>query len=134
MAEKKEIYKELLSFAKQSVENSYSPYSKFQVGAAVLCQDGKVYCGTNIENASYGLSICAERVAIFTAVSNGSKNIKAVAVYSKCGNVAPCGACRQVISEFSQKADIIYNDKNNKIKVEKIMSLLPKSFNKQSLK
>lgn len=134
MTDKKEVYKELLSFAEQSVENSYSPYSKFQVGAAVLCEDGKVYCGTNIENASYGLSICAERVAIFTAVSNGSKNIKAIAVYSKGGNVTPCGACRQVILEFSQKADIIYNDKNNKIKVDKIMSLLPKSFNKQSLK
>jgi len=134
MTDKKEVYKELLSFAEQSIENSYSPYSKFQVGAAVLCEDGKVYCGTNIENASYGLSICAERVAIFTAVSNGSKNIKAIAVYSKGGNVTPCGACRQVILEFSQKAEIIYNDKNNKIKVEKIMSLLPKSFNKQSLK
>ena len=100
----------------------------------MLCGDGKVYCGTNIENASYGLSMCAERVAVFTAVANGAENIKAVAVYSSSGNVTPCGACRQVISEFAQKADIVYKDKNNKIKIEKINSLLPKCFDKKSLK
>lgn len=131
---KKEVYKELLAFAEQAAEHSYSPYSKFAVGAAVLCEDGKVYCGTNVENASYGLTMCAERVALFTAVSNGSKNIKAVAVYSKNGDLMPCGACRQVISEFSKKTDIVYKDKNNKIKIESINSLLPKCFNKKSLK
>ncbi|MFA7073736.1 MAG: cytidine deaminase [Endomicrobiaceae bacterium] len=134
MNEKKEIYKELLTFAEQAAKSSYSPYSKFAVGAAVLCEDGKVYCGTNIENASYGLTMCAERVALFTAVSNGSKNIKALAVYSENGDVTPCGACRQVIYEFSQKADIVYKDKNNKVKIESIKSLLPKCFNKKSLK
>jgi cytidine deaminase len=134
MDKKKEIYKKLLSFAEKAAENSYSPYSKFAVGAAVLSGDGKVYFGTNIENASYGLSMCAERVAVFTAVANGAENIKAVAVYSSSGNVTPCGACRQVISEFAQKADIVYKDKNNKIKIEKINSLLPKCFDKKSLK
>ncbi len=133
MDKKKEMYKKLLSFAEKASKNSYSPYSKFAVGASVLCSDGKVYCGTNIENASYGLTLCAERTAVFTAVSNGSKNITAVAVYSKDG-VIPCGACRQVISEFSQKADIIYNDKNGAVKIKKIYDLLPESFNKKNLK
>lgn len=126
---KKEIYKQLLEFAKQASKNSYSPYSKFKVGAAVLCEDNKVFCGTNVENASYGLSICAERSAIFTAVSNGCKKIKAVAIYNKNGDVPPCGACRQVIVEFAKDADIIYNTKKDSIKIIKISKLLPNSFN-----
>jgi len=128
MLNKNQKYKQLLDFAKQASAFSYSPYSKFKVGAAVLCENNKVFCGTNIENASYGLSVCAERVAIFSAISNGAKHIKAVAVYSEKGNVTPCGACRQVVSEFSKTADIIYNDKKGKIKVVKISSLLPKTF------
>lgn len=131
---KKQAYQQLLNFAKEISQNSYSPYSKFKVGAAILCEDNKVFCGTNIENVSYGLSICAERVAIFTAVSKGYKKIKAVAVYSKKGNVTPCGACRQVIMEFSKNADVIYNIEEDKFKVVKISSLLPKSFNKKTLK
>lgn len=131
---KKQAYQQLLNFAKETSKNSYSPYSEFKVGAAVLCEDNKVFCGTNIENVSYGLSICAERVAIFTAVANGCKKIKAVAVYSKKGNVTPCGACRQVILEFSKNADVIYNMEEDKFKVIKISSLLPKSFNEKTLK
>ena len=128
MAELKQKYKQLLEFAKQASEFSYSPYSKFKVGAAVLCENDKVFCGTNVENASYGLSVCAERVAIWTAVANGAKKIKAVAIYSKKGSVTPCGACRQVISEFSKTADIIYNDKKGNIKIVKLSTLLPKIF------
>ncbi|MBR4632295.1 MAG: cytidine deaminase [Elusimicrobia bacterium] len=131
---KKQIYKQLLNYAKQISENSYSPYSKFKVGSAVLCDGNKVFCGTNIENASYGLSMCAERVAIFTAIANGCKKIKAVAVYSKKGNVSPCGACRQVILEFSKNADIVYNTKETDFVVTKISKLLPKSFSKKTLK
>ncbi|MBR3654920.1 MAG: cytidine deaminase [Elusimicrobia bacterium] len=131
---KKQAYKQLLDYAKQASENSYSPYSKFKVGAAVLCEDNKVFCGTNVENSSYGLSMCAERVAIFTAVANGCKKIKAVAIYSKKGDVTPCGACRQVISEFSKTADIIYNTKQDKFLITKISSLLPKSFSGKTLK
>ncbi|MBQ3835399.1 MAG: cytidine deaminase [Elusimicrobia bacterium] len=126
---KKEIYKQLLEFAKETAKNSYSPYSKFKVGAAVLCEDNKVFCGTNVENASYGLTMCAERAAVFTAISNGCKKIKAVAIYNKNGNFSPCGACRQVIAEFAKDADIIYNTKNNKIKIIKITKLLPDAFN-----
>ena len=131
---KKQAYKQLLDYAKQISEKSYSPYSKFKVGAAVLCEDNKVFLGTNIENVSYGLSMCAERVAVFTAVANGCKKIKAVAIYSKKGNVTPCGACRQVIAEFSKTADVICNTKEDKFTVTKISSLLPKSFNEKTLK
>ena len=131
---KKQAYKQLLDYAKQASENSYSPYSKFKVGAAVLCEGNKVFCGTNVENSSYGLSMCAERVAIFTAVANGCQKIKAVAIYSKKGDVTPCGACRQVISEFSKNADIIYNTKQDKFLITKISSLLPKSFSGKTLK
>lgn len=128
MIEIKQKYKQLLEFAKQASTLSYSPYSKFKVGAAVLCDNDKVFCGTNIENASYGLSVCAERVAVWTAIANGSKKIKAVAIYSKNGSVTPCGACRQVVYEFSKNADIVYNDKKGNIKITKISELLPKAF------
>ena len=131
---KKQAYKQLLEYAKQVSENSYSPYSKFKVGAAVLCEDNKVFLGTNVENSSYGLSMCAERVAIFTAISNGCKKIKAIAIYSKKGNVTPCGACRQVILEFSNTADVVYNTKEEKFSVIKISSLLPKYFDETTLK
>jgi len=131
---KKQAYKQLLDYAQQISKNSYSPYSKFKVGAAVLCEDNKVFCGTNVENASYGLSICAERVAIFTAIANGCKKIEAIAIYSKKGNVTPCGACRQVILEFSKNADVIYNVDEKNFKVIKISKLLPKSFDETSLK
>tara|TARA_R110001583_G_scaffold42992_4_gene136686 strand:+ start:21 stop:410 length:390 start_codon:yes stop_codon:yes gene_type:complete len=96
---------ELLKNARDARIHSYSPYSKFQVGAAVLADDGKVYVGTNIENASYGLSICAERSAIFNAISAGNKKIVSIAVScpqsSHTNSMMPCGACLQVISEFS---------------------------------
>lgn len=131
---KKQAYKQLLEFAKQIAGNSYSPYSKFAVGAAVLFENNKVFCGTNVENASYGLSMCAERVAVFTAVANGCKKIKAIAIYSEKGNVTPCGACRQVLSEFSKTADVVYNTGKNSFKTVKISSLLPKSFSGKTLK
>lgn len=127
MKNKKELYKKLMSLAQKASKNSYSPYSKFKVGCAVLCSNGEIYTGTNVENASYGLSICAERTAIFSAVSNGNTKIEAVAVYTPHKNVTPCGACRQVISEFSKNADIIYNSKTG-IKITNIKNLLPGSF------
>lgn len=134
MKNEKELYEKLLNIAKEISKNSYSPYSKFKVGCAVLCDNGEIYTGTNIENASYGLTMCAERVAVFNAVSNGIKKIKAVAVYTDKADTSPCGACRQVIFEFSKNADIIYNSKNNKMKIKNIKSLLPDSFCAKSLK
>ena len=101
--DRSEIEKLMLA-AKEAGEFSYSPYSHFTVGAALLCGDGEVVTAANVENRSYGLTICAERSAIVKAISMGKKDFKALAVY--CGKadypVSPCGACRQVISEFAE--------------------------------
>src|SRR3954463_3809420 len=91
--------------ARDAAANSYSPYSKFRVGAAVLTGSGKIFQGCNVENASYGLSNCAERTAIFAAVAAGERILKAVAVYTPTQvPTSPCGACRQVINEFGDDA------------------------------
>lgn len=88
--------------ARRAAEASYSPYSKFRVGAALLCEDGRVFTGTNVENRSFGLTICAERSAIVAAVSAGYRHFEALAIATpdSPAPVGPCGACRQVISEF----------------------------------
>jgi cytidine deaminase len=93
----------LLEKARHAAEESYSPYSHFRVGAALLCKDGTVFVGTNVENRSYGLTNCAERSAVFSAVSAGKKGFEAIAVFTpdSAAAVAPCGACRQVLSEFA---------------------------------
>ena len=100
----KEEEKTLLDAAQAVREHSYSPYSKFKVGAAVLTRDGEIFTGTNIENASYGLTVCAERNSIFAAVSAGKRRFRALALITqKLPGLAfnsPCGACRQVMSEF----------------------------------
>ncbi len=92
---------ELLELARAAAARSYSPYSHFPVGAALECEDGTVFTGCNIENASYGLTNCAERTAVFKAVSEGATHFKAIAIAGGVGDVAmPCGACRQVLAEF----------------------------------
>lgn len=110
-------YEDLLNLARCASENSYSPYSKFLVGAAVLYESDKIYTGCNVENISYGLSLCAERCAISTAIASGEKSkIKAISIYSpnqkKC---MPCGACRQWILEFAsdEGVSIILEDENS---------------------
>ena len=97
------IYQELLNEAKDISQNTYSPYSNFPVGACVLYESGNKYLGCNVENMSYGLTLCAERNAISSAIANGEKtNIKAIAIYSpKQKKCMPCGACRQWLSEFA---------------------------------
>ncbi len=99
-----EEQEKLLDAAQTARENSYSPYSKFKVGAAVLASDGSIFVGTNIENASYGLTVCAERNAIFAAVSAGKRKFRALALITQklpgLDFNSPCGACRQVMSEF----------------------------------
>ncbi len=94
--------KKLLELACAAAERSYSPYSNFRVGAALLCEDGSVVCGSNVENRSYGLAICAERSAIVSAIAQGKTAYRAIAVYCPDASypVSPCGACRQFISEF----------------------------------
>lgn len=107
---------------------SYSPYSNYKVGAAVLTANNKIFTGTNIENASYGLTLCAERVAVFKAVSDGFKKISAIAVATKDG-AFPCGACRQVLYEFGPDMIVIVADFNgNIIKEINLKNLLPDAF------
>ena len=125
-------YNELMEKAKKASENSYSPYSKFPVGACVLMDSGKTYIGTNVENASFGATICAERSAILNAIVNGERKIVAVAIYGpKMKRCAPCGLCRQVIDEFrSEKGvDIILEGDNGELEIHTIDELLPMGFN-----
>lgn len=118
----------LMDYAIKSRENAYSPYSHFAVGAALLCEDGILFEGCNIENASYGLTNCAERTAIFKAVSEGHIKFKALAVVADTeGPCAPCGACRQVMAEFKIPLIIMGNLMGN-IKIVTIEELLPFSF------
>ncbi|KXA64485.1 cytidine deaminase [Veillonella atypica] len=118
----------LMDCAIKARENAYSPYSHFAVGAALLCEDGTLFEGCNIENASYGLTNCAERTAIFKAVSEGHTKFKALAVVADTeGPCAPCGACRQVMAEFKIPLIILGNLMGN-IKIVTIEELLPFSF------
>lgn len=118
----------LMDCAIKARENAYSPYSHFAVGAALLCEDGTLFEGCNIENASYGLTNCAERTAIFKAVSEGHITFKALAVVADTeGPCAPCGACRQVMAEFKIPLIIMGNLMGN-IKIVTIEELLPFSF------
>jgi cytidine deaminase len=119
---------ELIQKAKEASEMAYAPYSHFQVGAVLLTKKGQVFSGCNIENASYGLSNCAERTAIFKAVSEGEKEFSAMAIYTNTEQMfTPCGACRQVLAEFSSDMLIIVS--NSKKTVEfTVKELLPHSF------
>lgn len=118
----------LMDCAIKARENAYSPYSHFAVGAALLCEDGTLFEGCNIENASYGLTNCAERTAIFKAVSEGHTKFKALAVVADTeGPCAPCGSCRQVMAEFKIPLIIMGNLMGN-IKIVTIEELLPFSF------
>ncbi len=121
---------QLLEAARQAQERAYAPYSKFYVGAAVLTSQGRIFTGCNVENASYGLTICAERSAIFTAVeqTRGPLALRAVAVVNRAQlPCSPCGACRQVIAEFGRDVAVIYQGKNG-FEESNIDDLLPESF------
>ncbi len=109
---------DLFDAARRAAECSYSPYSHFRVGAALLCKDGTVFAGTNVENRSYGLTNCAERSAIFTAISAGKKEFQAIAIFTPDSEqaVAPCGACRQVLSEFAREDfPVVFAGKKEKV-------------------
>lgn len=123
-----ELIKKLISASKEAAKNAYAPYSRYGVGAAVLTAEGKIYTGCNIENASYGLTICAERVAIFNAVSRGHRKIVAVAVYADGNMPYPCGACRQVISEFGEEDTVVIVSNGKKTEKFSLGELLPKRF------
>lgn len=108
-------------------EQAYAPYSGFKVGAAVRTATGRVFYGCNVENASYGLTVCAERVAIWKAVSHGERQIVALAVVSETGAM-PCGACRQVMIEFAREMPVLVADTRGRATITSIEALLPEPF------
>ena len=124
----------LIEKALEAKKNAYVPYSNFQVGAAIEVEDGSVYSGCNIENASYTPSICAERTAIFKAISEGKKEIKKIAIVGDGDMTYPCGVCRQVIREFGKNAEIIVANSKEDYKVYTLEDLLPHSFGPEDLK
>jgi cytidine deaminase len=128
-------HQQLIEWSKRAREKAYVPYSKFAVGAALLMGDGEVVTGCNIENAAYPLCNCAERTAIFKAVSEGRTDIREIAVVADTdGPVSPCGSCRQVMAEFCQPDTPVYlaNLKGD-VRVTSVGELLPYSFSKEDL-
>lgn len=123
---------DLLKLAIKARENSYSPYSHYKVGAALLTMSGKTFTGCNIENAAYTPSNCAERTAIFKAVSEGERDFAAIAVATS-NSVAPCGVCRQVMREFAPNLTIILGDIKGNYRVVSLTDLLPDSFGPENL-
>lgn len=124
--ERAEVEK-LLAAARAVRKRAYAPYSRFEVGAAVLADDGLIYVGANVENASYGLSLCAERAAVAAAVAGGAVKILAVAVVAG-RPVSPCGACLQVIRELGPEAVVIWEDGAGGYEMKGVRELLPKPF------
>lgn len=128
---------ELMQLAEKARKNAYAPYSDFKVGAALLCSDGSVYLGCNVENASYGASMCAERNAIFQAIANGNRKFVKIAV---CGGkdstetpCPPCGSCRQVLREFCEDNFRIVMKNDGSLFSDTIGDLLPLCFQKSML-
>jgi len=125
--------KKLIQLAAEIRKNAYVPYSKYPVGAALLTKSGKIYTGVNIENAAFPVTICAERTAIFKAVSEGEKEFEALAVVTKNGG-APCGSCRQVMAEFNPELKIFIADEKGEIVQEtSLKEILPGYFGPKSL-
>jgi len=129
-------YKELAEKAVEAKSKALPPYSNFHVGAALLTEAGKAYPGGNIENSSYSLTICAERVAVFKAISEGERDFKAIAIASDDeGFCSPCGACRQVLNDLcGSDIDVIMVNKKNELKIVKLADLLPLPFGDDKLK
>jgi cytidine deaminase len=122
-------YQKLIAAATKAKQHSYSPHSNFRVGAAILTKSGKIYSGCNIENSSYSLTMCAERTALFKAVSEGERKFKAIAIASDIDKlVPPCGACRQVMLDLAGDIDIILCNDDGKTSVLKLSTLLPMPF------
>jgi len=128
-------YDALIRAAQRAMKNAHAPYSKFLVGAAVQTESGEIYSGCNIENSSYSLTICAERVALFKAVSESHRKFKAIAVAASAKDfVSPCGACRQVIHDLGGNIDVILTNSRGATKLLKMNDLLPFPFDSEQLK
>ena len=122
-------FRKLIAAAMAVRRNAHAPYSKFRVGAALLTKSGKVYTGVNVENASYGLTNCAERVAIGKAVSDGHRKFQAIAVAAPSSSLSPCGACRQVLAEFGEMVVICVDSRNTRrMRIQLLSELLPQAF------
>lgn len=122
----------LLALAKEAMKRSYSPYSNYPVGAALLCEDGRIFQGCNIENASFGLTNCAERTAMFKAISEGAEGFTTIAIASRGSAPWPCGACRQVLNEFAPNIRVIVTW-DGKVDEMPLSELLPHGFGPKSL-
>jgi cytidine deaminase len=119
----------------EAFENAYAPFSKFRVGATVVTKSGKIYTGCNIESASYGLTVCAERVAIWKAVSEGEREFTMVCVVADTEELTPpCGVCRQIIWEFCEDIPIVFANLKGKYEVLQMKDLLPRAFDTKFLK
>jgi cytidine deaminase len=126
---------ELVTAAKQAREHSYAPYSDFRVGAAIETDDGEIYTGCNVESASYGLTVCAERVAIWKAISEGKHKIKNIAVVCDTKELTPpCGVCRQIIWEFGGNVPVTLANLNGGRETVEMKDLLPRAFDTKFLK
>jgi cytidine deaminase len=123
----------LIALAKEAMHRSYSPYSRFKVGACVLSADGRVYTGTNIENASFGLTICAERSAVFKAIGDGVKEFSAISITAENAPPWPCGACRQVLNEFAPDIRVLIAWGKDKTDESTLSKLLPHGFGPKDL-
>jgi cytidine deaminase len=127
-------YKKLVEGALAAKKRAHAPYSHFRVGAALLTTSGRIYLGCNVEISTYALTICAERTAIFKAVSEGDRNFKAIAVVSDDpGYTPPCGACRQVLMDLAGNIDFLMINGKGKVKVLKMNKLLPHAFGQKNL-
>jgi cytidine deaminase len=126
-------YDTLIAAARQARENAHAPYSNFRVGAALRAKSGRIYTGGNVESASYGLTCCAERVAIFKAISEGERGFDAIAVVTDAATPAPpCGACRQVIWEFCGDVPVLLANLQGRVTHERAGKLLPHPFDLSS--
>ncbi len=127
-------YKRLVEDALAAKKRAHAPYSHFHVGAALLASSGRIYVGCNVEISTYALTICAERTAIFKAISEGDRNFKAIAVVSDDpGYTPPCGACRQVLMDLAGNIDFLMISGKGKVKVLKMKQLLPHAFGQKNL-
>ena len=123
---------ELIGLAREARQRAYVPYSRFAVGAALLGRSGRVYTACNVENVSYGLSICAERAAVFKAVSEGEQEFEALAVVTSAGG-SPCGACRQVLAEFNYNMTVYVADTEGQYRAFTVEESLPEAFMPEDL-
>lgn len=127
--------RELVEAARLVRENAYAPFSEFKVGAALETDDGEIIVGSNVESASYGLTVCAERVAVWNAISQGKRKIKRIAVVADTEDLTPpCGVCRQIIWEFGGNIPVIFANLHGKVETVEMKDLLPRAFDTKFLK